>query len=188
MANALSSLRVESVREVLSAISPLISWKTLALLLAIVNLKNMPLIWHVSTPDYSWPRRRAGLIQVAPCSISLLGKHPMACPGPIFSQGNSPSHSQREADASSIRFVRHLIPSSTLGDGLQPAQVQQHVLLRPGRGPHGPGHPSIQPRSFNREQGTRHGAPGSQSSGRHEATQAQGHLCSPGLGLLQLQA
>ncbi|OJJ49846.1 hypothetical protein ASPZODRAFT_22561 [Penicilliopsis zonata CBS 506.65] len=41
------SLRIESLRETLSLLSPLASWKVLVLLLAITNLKNLPLAWHV---------------------------------------------------------------------------------------------------------------------------------------------
>lgn len=37
----------DNVRDVLLS-SPIVSWKTLALLLAIINLKNLPLSWHVS--------------------------------------------------------------------------------------------------------------------------------------------
>lgn len=47
MASLPVSLR-DKLRDVLLAASPLASWKALALLLAIVNLKNLPFFWHVS--------------------------------------------------------------------------------------------------------------------------------------------
>jgi hypothetical protein len=47
------SLRMETLRELLSAASSVLSWKGLAILLAIINLKNLPFVWHVSS---SWPR------------------------------------------------------------------------------------------------------------------------------------
>lgn len=38
----------DNVRDVLLSMSPVASWKTLALLLALINLKNIPFSWHVS--------------------------------------------------------------------------------------------------------------------------------------------
>lgn len=35
------------MRDILAGAMSLVSWKTLALLLAFVNLKNLPFIWHV---------------------------------------------------------------------------------------------------------------------------------------------
>ncbi|RMJ23455.1 hypothetical protein PHISP_05681 [Aspergillus sp. HF37] len=37
----------DNVRDVLLSMPQVVSWKTLALLLAIINLKNLPLSWHV---------------------------------------------------------------------------------------------------------------------------------------------
>ncbi|EAW07612.1 acyl-CoA thioesterase [Aspergillus clavatus NRRL 1] len=47
MGNGMSSLPLDSMRGLLSGISSLVSWKTMALILVIINLKNMPLFWHV---------------------------------------------------------------------------------------------------------------------------------------------
>ncbi|KAL4809435.1 hypothetical protein BDV18DRAFT_150841 [Aspergillus unguis] len=44
MLDIMASLSVENARALLST---LISWRTLALLLAILNLKNLPFVWHV---------------------------------------------------------------------------------------------------------------------------------------------
>ncbi|EAU39065.1 conserved hypothetical protein [Aspergillus terreus NIH2624] len=41
------SLRMETLRELLSAASSVLSWKGLAILLAIINLKNLPFVWHL---------------------------------------------------------------------------------------------------------------------------------------------
>lgn len=41
------SLPIDNIRQALSSIVPLASWKTLALLLALINLKNLPFVWHV---------------------------------------------------------------------------------------------------------------------------------------------
>ena len=46
-----AAFRVESIRDALSSASPVVSWKTLALLLALINLKNLPFFWHVSVLD-----------------------------------------------------------------------------------------------------------------------------------------
>ncbi|CAI7647893.1 unnamed protein product [Penicillium pancosmium] len=40
------ALRVESMRDLLSAMGSLASWRTLALILAFINLKNLPFVWH----------------------------------------------------------------------------------------------------------------------------------------------
>ncbi|GLI73903.1 hypothetical protein PoHVEF18_002135 [Penicillium ochrochloron] len=47
MSTVLSTLQAGSLRELLSALGSLATWKTLALILAVVNLKNLPFIWHV---------------------------------------------------------------------------------------------------------------------------------------------
>ncbi|KAJ5082588.1 hypothetical protein N7532_011631 [Penicillium argentinense] len=41
-----AALRVESMRDLLSAAGPLASWRTLALILAFINLKSLPFVWH----------------------------------------------------------------------------------------------------------------------------------------------
>lgn len=43
----MAALSIENARALLTA---LVSWRTLALLLAILNLKNLPFAWHVSLP------------------------------------------------------------------------------------------------------------------------------------------
>jgi hypothetical protein len=48
MSTVLSTLQAGSLRELLSALGSLATWKTLALILAVINLKNLPFIWHVS--------------------------------------------------------------------------------------------------------------------------------------------
>ncbi|KAJ5091661.1 hypothetical protein NUU61_006531 [Penicillium alfredii] len=40
-------LRIENVRELGSTAASLASWKSLALLLAVINLKNLPFVWHI---------------------------------------------------------------------------------------------------------------------------------------------
>lgn len=42
-----AALRVENMRDLLSAMGSLASWRTLALILAFINLKNLPFVWHV---------------------------------------------------------------------------------------------------------------------------------------------
>ncbi|KAJ5682329.1 hypothetical protein N7462_005494 [Penicillium macrosclerotiorum] len=41
-----AALRVDSVRDLLSTVASLASWKMLALVLAFINLKNLPFVWH----------------------------------------------------------------------------------------------------------------------------------------------
>ena len=48
MSTTLAILRAESMGDLLSAAASLVSWKTLALFLALINLKNIPFAWHVS--------------------------------------------------------------------------------------------------------------------------------------------
>ncbi|KAJ5574938.1 hypothetical protein N7450_008837 [Penicillium hetheringtonii] len=40
------ALRIESMRDLLSLAASLASWRTLALILAFINLKNLPFVWH----------------------------------------------------------------------------------------------------------------------------------------------
>ncbi|KAI9923581.1 hypothetical protein ASPWEDRAFT_40472 [Aspergillus wentii DTO 134E9] len=46
MASMSIPLRVDNIHELLSSLSMLVSWKTLALFLTIINIKNLPLFWH----------------------------------------------------------------------------------------------------------------------------------------------
>lgn len=39
---------MENTREILAGVMSLASWKNLALLLAVINLKSLPFVWHVS--------------------------------------------------------------------------------------------------------------------------------------------
>lgn len=41
---------IDSVRDIVDSLLPLVSWKTLALVLALVNIKNLPFTWHVGRP------------------------------------------------------------------------------------------------------------------------------------------
>lgn len=41
---------MENTREILAGVMSLASWKNLALLLAVINLKSVPFAWHVSVP------------------------------------------------------------------------------------------------------------------------------------------
>ncbi|KAA8651886.1 hypothetical protein EYZ11_009909 [Aspergillus tanneri] len=41
------SVRLDSIYELLSSLLPVFSWKTLALVLALINLKNLPFVWHL---------------------------------------------------------------------------------------------------------------------------------------------
>lgn len=43
-----AALHIENMRDLLSVVSSLASWRTLALILAFINLKNLPFVWHVS--------------------------------------------------------------------------------------------------------------------------------------------
>lgn len=49
MSNTPSLFPIDHLRQVLSSILSLASWKTLALVLAIINIKNLPSVWHVSS-------------------------------------------------------------------------------------------------------------------------------------------
>lgn len=50
------ALRFDSMRDVLAYVSSMMSWKTLAVLLALINLKNVPFFWHVSIQSLFYPR------------------------------------------------------------------------------------------------------------------------------------
>lgn len=41
---------MENTREILAGVMSLVSWKNLALVLAVINLKSLPFSWHVSVP------------------------------------------------------------------------------------------------------------------------------------------
>lgn len=49
MSTVLSTLQAGGLRDLLSTVGSLATWKTLALILAIINLKNLPFVWHVSS-------------------------------------------------------------------------------------------------------------------------------------------
>ncbi|CEO58889.1 hypothetical protein PMG11_03585 [Penicillium brasilianum] len=46
MSTVLSTLQAGGLRELLSAVGSLATWKTLALILAFINLKSLPFVWH----------------------------------------------------------------------------------------------------------------------------------------------
>ena len=43
-----TTLIIDTMRDLALAAKSLASWRTLALILALINLKNLPLAWHVS--------------------------------------------------------------------------------------------------------------------------------------------
>lgn len=43
----ISSFGIESIRDLVQWMPPLASWKTLALVLALLNIKSLPFSWHV---------------------------------------------------------------------------------------------------------------------------------------------
>lgn len=47
---SLQLLNNDHVRQAVSTMLSLASWKSLALFLAFINLKNLPFVWHVSIP------------------------------------------------------------------------------------------------------------------------------------------
>ena len=47
---SLQLLSNDHVRQAVSTVLSLASWKSLALILAFVNIKNLPFVWHVSVP------------------------------------------------------------------------------------------------------------------------------------------
>jgi hypothetical protein len=49
MSTVLSTLQAGGLRDLLSVVGSLATWKTLALILAIINLKSLPFVWHVSS-------------------------------------------------------------------------------------------------------------------------------------------
>ena len=69
MAGLPVALRVDNMRDFLSAaVSSAVSWKTLALLLALINLKNLPFFWHVSLLQFTCLIvRRSGCPILRPC-------------------------------------------------------------------------------------------------------------------------
>ncbi|KAK6816040.1 hypothetical protein RU639_009070 [Aspergillus parasiticus] len=56
------SLRVDTIRDLLLGVSSIMTWKTLALVLAVINLKNLPLVWHLRILHHLWwnIRRKPG--------------------------------------------------------------------------------------------------------------------------------
>ncbi|PIG86660.1 hypothetical protein AARAC_005374 [Aspergillus arachidicola] len=56
------SLRADTIRDLLLGVSSIMTWKTLALVLAVINLKNLPLVWHLRILHHLWwnIRRKPG--------------------------------------------------------------------------------------------------------------------------------
>lgn len=51
MSNIPLSFSLDHLRHALPSMPSLMSWKALALVLAVINLKNLPFVWHVSYPN-----------------------------------------------------------------------------------------------------------------------------------------
>lgn len=51
MSNIPLSFSLDHLRHAVSSMPSLMSWKALALVLAVINLKNLPFVWHVSYPN-----------------------------------------------------------------------------------------------------------------------------------------
>lgn len=48
MSSLEGALSMENMRNLLAAVASFASWRTLALVLALINMKNLPFFWHVS--------------------------------------------------------------------------------------------------------------------------------------------
>jgi len=146
------SLPVDNIRQALSSIAPLASWKTLALLLALINLKNLPLVWHVSILLTQPIGHQLTLIDSSPPCIPK--EYPVETRRSILSQWQI-HHHQWQADTSRFRVVRAEHPYASPGIRLQPPQIQQHLLLRPGHRADSARHAHLVPRCRNPQQRTR---------------------------------
>ncbi|KAJ9227047.1 hypothetical protein DTO027B5_8152 [Paecilomyces variotii] len=83
---------IDSVRDIVDSLLPLVSWKTLALVLALVNIKNLPFTWHVRLLYYLIGnlRFRPGVTLPGNAERALDSKgkptHPVFVPTSIYSR------------------------------------------------------------------------------------------------------
>ncbi|KAL1862402.1 hypothetical protein Plec18167_005793 [Paecilomyces lecythidis] len=82
----------DSVRDIVNSVLSLVSWKTLALVLALVNIKNLPFTWHVRLLYYLIGnlRFRPGITLPGNAQRALDAKgkptHPVFVPTSIYSR------------------------------------------------------------------------------------------------------
>lgn len=48
MSSVFTALDIKNMRDLAAAATALVSWRNFAIILALINLKNLPLAWHVS--------------------------------------------------------------------------------------------------------------------------------------------
>lgn len=135
MSTVLSTLQAGSLRELLSALASLATWKTLALILAVINLKNLPFIWHVS-PDAgctcTCPFRLAfeGSNFGPECCVTfltdllgtpavpLLAQPQVEAECPFLAQGKGNRRCTGQAHTPSLRVMWYYVANSITGDRL----------------------------------------------------------------------
>lgn len=120
------SLPIDNIRQVLSSIVPLASWKTLALFLALINLKNLPFVWHVSILFTRWMDHKLTLID--PSSPCIPEEYSVETRRSILPEWQI-HHRQWQTDTSCFRVVWAEHPHTSPGIRLQPPQIQQHLFF-----------------------------------------------------------
>lgn len=118
---------MENTREILAGAMSLASWKNLALLLAVINLKNLPFTWHVSVP---WPLVRLSELACSeryvtllteptvPRAISLRRQPAFETQCATSPQGETCCGLQRETNTSHVRAMHGHIPYTVARDRL----------------------------------------------------------------------
>jgi hypothetical protein len=124
---------MDNMRELLAGAMSLASWKTLALLLAVLNLKSLPLIWHVSDiipRDGRWnwvfttPEEQLSYALcvtrltkfLVPSAVPLRGQFAFKTQRALVSQGQSYCGRSRQTDPPSLRAMYGHVPHTVAGD------------------------------------------------------------------------
>lgn len=135
MSTVLSTLQNGGLHGLLAAIGSLATWKTLALILAIINLKNLPFVWHVSHnagftctyplqlafEDKSFCPECCATLLInlpAPPAVPFLGQPSLEAQCSFLSQGQGYCGFTGQTHTSSLRVMGDHVQNSVTGDGL----------------------------------------------------------------------
>lgn len=188
---------MDNTREILAGLTSLASWRNLALLLAVINLKNLPFVWHVSFP---WPLFRPSELTSSPRHVTLLTESTV--PPAVSLRRKSAFETQcatspkgetyrglpRQTNTSHLCAMHGHISHTVARDRLQPAQIKQHLLYGSGCFAYSAREPNLQSWSRQCEQGTRPGVPSRKQERGKAGAKAQASLDRARICLLHIQA
>lgn len=149
---------LSTLREVI--LPSVFSWKSLAIVLALLNLKNIPFSWHVRIHSYPQHHQSTLTIKTIDPPPNPPPPQPPPLPDlpslPYLSSTLHPHHQGKDNPN-----PPHLLPAHAhhahlpLGNRLQLPQIKQHLFLRSGHLPNSHSNESLHTGSSARELGAR---------------------------------